>query len=758
MSLAEWLLLGFLFVASLLYRDGSLLSLLSLLLPLPLWWCLGQGSEQSWDEQDLGPDPHKQQLPAREAEVNQPNNNLDTADGKVRNLIVLRPSSSPLYQSLRKVFECGYSQYGLLWYNPPEPREDQPLHQVLLDEFNLAVDHAVGKLRQLDITRIELGLIQILTVHVQAVKKEKREKVFQTRHEEVYFLRKISEALIYNLLPDSLWNLNCYRHVLKEVVALKVLEEVINTVCDADFINQALIRFLDEDLPETKKVEVVPEAPLKTGTNEEIRKESKIPKEIKKKKKKSKKKVPNIFNIFKKKKKNPKTKPMLDDHEDEVDGQLVPEFRNVDDSFRSLSPDNQAVDSAEEEDLNSSSEMPEWIKEDILLSPESERSSLRNCKITVSEISWGEIEDPSCKIDIESLEAAEDCWSIERKYHEFEDLQKELSKTVSSLVEIKLPSEIITSSDKISDELKEDVKSQLNEFLEKLVSEESTLSNESTLNFFSANDQIREYWGLLTSLFAEEDEETDADSDASEDPYDTDVGETEPVEKNPEIRETPNRHSAELKPSETINENEESDCDFRSLPDSPETKGAARNSRRKRKRSQKKVESITEETECIASQIHKLLTELLCTEYFKYKLLLCALKMLQRVKRKKLQKKLDQFFSEEQIIVYIDRVRESLWPNGKPAEPPPERSNEEKTSAKERAEELLQRKISDAIGFVLINVKELVKVWFPMFQDAEMNKRLAYEVLVFLLFEINPGIKKSWIGDPLPCLERLNAD
>ncbi|XP_038631365.1 uncharacterized protein si:rp71-46j2.7 [Scyliorhinus canicula] len=751
MSPAQWVF-GVLFAACLLYWDGGLLLL------LPLWWCLGAGlGERSRDQQDLGPDPHYQQLPERKAEINHTNSVVDAADGKVQSSIELDPS---LRQSLTKVFECSYSQFILLWYIPPEPKEDQPLYKTLLNEFNMMVDHAVGKFGQLDLTRIERGLIRILTVHLRAVKKEKkREKIFQTRHEEVCFLRRTSEALIYHLLPDSLWKLNCYWHILKEVVTLKVLEEVINTVCDADFINQALIKFLDEDSPETNEAEVIPEAPPTTGNDDGRGKtECNVPKE-KEKKKSNKKKLPKFFKMFKrnKKQKNPETKPSSD-HMDEIDGPADPDFRSLPPSESDLNI--RAEDSAEEEDLNFSNEMPEWVKQKILISTENEKSSLRKCRISVSEVSWGETEGPFCRIDIESLEAAEDCWSIQRKYHEFEDLQKELSKTFSSLVETKLPSVNGTSSDKVSNEFKEDIKCQLNGFLEKLVSEESILSNENTLNFFSANDQIRDYWGLLTSLFTDEDEETDADSDTSEGLCDTDVGETEPSETNPENTETPNRDSAELKSPEVFDESADSDCAFRCMPDSGEAKKASVRSigfikrKRKRRRSQKKAERVKD----ITSQLHELLEELFHTDYLPAKLFLHVLKHVVSLFSSHLQKKLDQFFTREQIIVYVDFLREALWPNGKPAGLPPERSNEKKTFTKERAEELLQKKISEAFKYLPLCDKELVKVMFPMFQDMETNKRLVYRVLVFLLFEITPGIKESWIGDSLPCLERLNVN
>uniref|UniRef100_UPI00398EF867 uncharacterized protein isoform X1 n=1 Tax=Pristiophorus japonicus TaxID=55135 RepID=UPI00398EF867 len=760
--LLKELLFGLIFVCPLIYWDLASANLLVLGL---LWWLLAPPVvEESWDEQDLGTDPGNQQLPAGTAGINQPNNPVDMIDGEVQSSTVLDPS---IRQSLRKVFDCSYSQFILLWYNPPEPTEDQPLYQVLLHEFNTTVDHAVGKIRNLDSTRIGLGLIRILTVHLRTAKKEKkREKIFQTREEEMIFLRRTSEALICYLLPESVWRLDCNRHLLREVIALKGLEEVIHKVCDSDFINQMLIKFLDKDAPEIKEEEVISDAAPKTERNDGIDIERNIDK---RKKKKKSNKIPNYLKkIFKisKKKADAETGSTVDDA-DEVDGQGCPGFRNDVPQFKSLSSssevDDRVSDSAEEQDFNSSQEMIEWMKQYIFTPTENEKSSLRNCKITISEVFWDEMGDLSCTIDIENCQVAEDCWSVPRKYHEFEALQKELSKTFSSLVEAKIPSVNWMSCDKINNEFKEDVKHQLNDFLE-LVSEDSILCDAIILDFFSANNQIRDFQQLLTSLFTEEGEETDADSDISEGPCDVDlddVEDVEPRETNPENRETQDLDSAKSRPSEIYRENSKSDSSFRCIPGASETEGAdaARFGRRKtRKRaSQKKVERSTKQPECITNQLHDLLGELTCTERFNWnKSILQLLKCVLPFMRSFLEKKLNQFFSKEQMSVYIDCLREILWPNGKPAEPPPERSNEEKTSAKEKAEKLLQN--ATVLFRLLPHGKDNARILFRIFQDAETNKRLVYQVLVFLLFKIIPGLKDSWNANVMPCLKNLDAD
>ncbi|XP_067852851.1 sorting nexin-25-like [Heptranchias perlo] len=536
-----------------------------------------------------------------------------------------------------------------------------------------------------------------------------------------------------------------------------ILEEVINKICDADFINQALIEFLDKDLPATIEKEVIPDVPPKTEKNAEIITECYIS-NGKMKKKSKKTNVPRKFQkyfkkIFKKSKK--REDPEVDstvDGTDEIDGQ----FRCLSYSD-ALYLENRVDDSADEEHLISSDEISKWAERTV------PASSLRNCKITISEISWDEMEDPSCTIDVEDLKVAEDCWSVHRKFHEFQDLQKELNKTLSSFVEAKLSSVNGMSPDQINNEFKEDVKRQLTVFLEMLVSEESILCNDIVLNFFSPNDQIREYWGLLTSLFTEDDEESYAGSDTSEDLCDLDVddvgGEVEPPGTNPENRETQAWESVEFQTFEKC----ESDkyLGFRTISGTENPVAAdlhlnCVDGRKRRKCApQKKIERTAEQPECISSQLCELLGEIICAESSNVNrtILLLVKSFLQKY----LQKKLDQFFNKEQMTICIDRLRETLWPNGKPAEPPPNRTNEEKAFAKERAEELLQNRVS-ALPPFLLNKKANARTLFAIFQDAETNKRLVYNVLVFLLFELIPGIKVSWNGDVMPCLKNLDVD
>uniref|UniRef100_A0A3P8V517 Si:rp71-46j2.7 n=1 Tax=Cynoglossus semilaevis TaxID=244447 RepID=A0A3P8V517_CYNSE len=68
------------------------------------------------------------------------------------------------------VFECVYAQLVLPWYCVPEPREQQPLHQVLGREVDFIIDRIVEYGKDFDICQAVVGSIRILTQHLHNAK------------------------------------------------------------------------------------------------------------------------------------------------------------------------------------------------------------------------------------------------------------------------------------------------------------------------------------------------------------------------------------------------------------------------------------------------------------------------------------------------------------------------------------------------------------------------------------------------------------
>ncbi|XP_070818355.1 uncharacterized protein [Chaetodon trifascialis] len=152
-------------------------------------------------------------------------------------------------RSLQQVFECAYAQLVLPWYCVPEPRELQPLHQVLSREVDLVIDGIVERAKDFDVRQAVVGSIRILTQHLHNAKQSDRELLFTSRTEEIAVLREFSDALVRNLFPESLWGQEVNRCALNEIVALKGLGLLVSWLSDPDNLNQLVVSQLDSATP-----------------------------------------------------------------------------------------------------------------------------------------------------------------------------------------------------------------------------------------------------------------------------------------------------------------------------------------------------------------------------------------------------------------------------------------------------------------------------------------------------------------------------
>ncbi|KAL2077210.1 hypothetical protein ACEWY4_026714 [Coilia grayii] len=148
-------------------------------------------------------------------------------------------------RSLQQVFECAYAQSVLPWYSVPEPTSSQPLHGALKTEFDLFVDRLIRRARDFDLRAASVGCIRILTQHLHNAKQSTGAPLFGSRAEETAVLRVFSEALVRNLLPETMWDLELYRCILNEVVAVKVLDLLVTWLSDPDNLNQLVVSQLD---------------------------------------------------------------------------------------------------------------------------------------------------------------------------------------------------------------------------------------------------------------------------------------------------------------------------------------------------------------------------------------------------------------------------------------------------------------------------------------------------------------------------------
>ncbi|XP_045885660.1 uncharacterized protein si:rp71-46j2.7 isoform X3 [Micropterus dolomieu] len=172
-------------------------------------------------------------------------------------------------RSLKQVFERAYAQLVLPWYGVLEPCENQLLHQVLSREFDFVIDRIIERAKDFDVCQAVVGSIRILTQHLHNAKQSDsdilmallmlngvstvahpiRALLFTSRAEEIAVLREFSETLVCNLLPESLWGQDVSRCALNEIVALKGLGLLVTWLSDPDNLNQLVVSQLDSVTP-----------------------------------------------------------------------------------------------------------------------------------------------------------------------------------------------------------------------------------------------------------------------------------------------------------------------------------------------------------------------------------------------------------------------------------------------------------------------------------------------------------------------------
>ncbi|KAM6952861.1 uncharacterized protein PEZ65_015618 [Lycodopsis pacificus] len=161
--------------------------------------------------------------------------------------------------SLQQVFECAYTQLVLPWYGVPEPREQQPLHQVLSREFDFIIDRIIERAKDFDVRQALVGCVRILTQHLHNAKQSDGSRA------EITDLRRFSETLVRNLFPKSLRDLEVNRCAFNEIIAVRGLGLLVTWLSDPDNLNQLVVSQLDSVTPKGCEEELCGSDPDQTS-------------------------------------------------------------------------------------------------------------------------------------------------------------------------------------------------------------------------------------------------------------------------------------------------------------------------------------------------------------------------------------------------------------------------------------------------------------------------------------------------------------
>ena len=149
------------------------------------------------------------------------------------------------------------------FYKAIVPQGQANLHINLKNELWIVVSRFVNRIRSFEENFITKDVIEILTKHVRQVnnflqKKEKYVLCSQLRstEQELLFLRQVSSLLLAVFLPKVYLDIPPLQSLLREVVAVQVLYNLIETLADPDFVNNKILDYLkscEKELEQRKK-------------------------------------------------------------------------------------------------------------------------------------------------------------------------------------------------------------------------------------------------------------------------------------------------------------------------------------------------------------------------------------------------------------------------------------------------------------------------------------------------------------------------
>ncbi|XP_010292093.1 PREDICTED: sorting nexin-25-like, partial [Phaethon lepturus] len=159
-------------------------------------------------------------------------------------------------KALKEVFDYSYRDYILSWYGQLS-RDEGQLYQLLSEDFWEIAKQLRQRLSHIDVVKVVCNdVVKTLLSHFCDLKganarQEDPPRPFslhpclRSSDEEVRFLQKCSQILVYCLLPSKDVQSVSLRIVLAEILATKVLKPVVELLSDPDYINRMLLSQLE---------------------------------------------------------------------------------------------------------------------------------------------------------------------------------------------------------------------------------------------------------------------------------------------------------------------------------------------------------------------------------------------------------------------------------------------------------------------------------------------------------------------------------
>ncbi|XP_035525516.1 LOW QUALITY PROTEIN: sorting nexin-25 [Morone saxatilis] len=295
-----------------------------------------------------------------------------------------------------------------------------------------------------------------------------------------------------------------------------------------------------------------------------------------------------------------------------------------------------------------------------------------------------------CVSLVEGEESANSRWSVQRKLTEFQMLHRKLTECFPSLKKLQLPSLSKLPFKSIDQKFLDKSKTQLNAFLQRMLTDERLCQSEALYAFLSPSPehlkvmsiQKKSSFSLASFLerlpgdfFSHTEEEAEDDSDLS------DYGD-----------EADGRRDALAEP-----------C-FMLIGEIFELRG-------------------------MFKWVRKTLIALVQVTFG-------------RTKNRQIRDTVNWIFCEQMLVCYISVFRDNFWPNGKLAPHVKVRTDSERSETKERAQQKLLDNIPDALANLVgqQNARYGIIKIFNALQEASANRHLLYVLMEMLLKEVCPEL------------------
>lgn len=175
--------------------------------------------------------------------------------------------SSTIDKEIQEIFDLFIRDFCLSWFRDLG-KDEHAFKETLAKEMWDITQSLVTKIRQVDIVKfLSSDVVQLLCDHFQELRLSNQRRFPETAkpfllhsclsspHEELDYLRTVSEAILYSLLSTKNSNSSPLRYLLREILAYTVFQPMFEMICDPDYINQTMLAYLEskERLSESHK-------------------------------------------------------------------------------------------------------------------------------------------------------------------------------------------------------------------------------------------------------------------------------------------------------------------------------------------------------------------------------------------------------------------------------------------------------------------------------------------------------------------------